>query len=126
VRLALAIPLVAVCFVWSSREVVAQVPLTYTITALASDGTQGTVTFQGVANGVQLTGTVQGQDVQLQVVGTIGTNGSVSGTLSQDGVKRGVFWGGPNGLRFWGSFDLGGKVGNWSAAGPRLPVPIGP
>jgi hypothetical protein len=114
------------CFLIPCQYALAQVPLTYTITALASDGTQGTVTFTGVANGAQLTGAVQGQDVQLQVVGTIGTNGSVSGTLSQGGVKQGVFWGQPDGLRFWGSFDLGGKVGNWSAAGPRLPVPIGP
>ncbi len=109
-----------------SRVARAQVPLTYTIAVAASDGTAATVTFQGVANGANLTGVVQGDRASLQVDGIIALDGSVSGTLSQGGVKQGVFWGRRDGLGFWGSFDVGGHVGNWTPSGPPLPVPIGP
>jgi len=60
----------------------------------------------------------------VRIGGSHWKDGSVSGTLlNPDGSKYGVFWGRPNGARsMQGSFDLNGRVGDWSVP-LRVPVP---
>jgi len=72
-----------------------------------------------------LTGTLTVNDAPRQVTATIGSDGSVSGTLlNPDGSKYGVFWGRPNGRSgMSGSFDLNGQVGDWSVP-IKVPVPV--
>jgi hypothetical protein len=58
------------------------------------------------------------------VTATIGSDGSVAGTLlNPNGSKYGVFWGQRVGTLLKGSFDLGGKVGDWSMPASKGPIP---
>ena len=88
-------------------------------------GTPQSVSFTGTASGASLTGTLTVNDAPRQVTATIGSDGSVSGTLlNPDGSKYGVFWGRPNGRSgMSGSFDLNGQVGDWSVP-IKVPVPV--
>jgi len=99
-------------------------PLSYSTTFTDPSGTQQSVSFTGTASGTSLTGTLTANGAAEQVTATIGSDGSVSGTLlNPDGSKYGVFWGRPNGARsMQGSFDLNGRVGDWSVP-LRVPVP---
>ena len=74
--------------------------------------------------GTSLTGTLTVNGAPVQVTATIGSDGSVSGTLlNPDGSKYGVFSGRPSGARsMQGSFDLNGRVGDWTVP-LRVPVP---
>src|SRR5438477_11751396 len=99
-------------------------PLSYSTTFTDPSGTAQSVSFTGTASGTSLTGTLTVNGAPEQVTATIGTDGSVSGTLlNPDGSKYGVFWGRPNGARSMaGSFDLNGRVGGWTVP-LKLPVP---
>jgi hypothetical protein len=99
-------------------------PLAYTTTFQDATGAPVAVTFQGQAQGSALTGSVQAGAIQEQVTGTIGPDGSVSGQLlAADGTKLGVFWAQPGGLGLKGSYDLNGRVGDFTVP-VRLPVPV--
>ena len=89
---------------------------------LSSDGTNPKRLTTNSANDYSGTLTVNGAPVQ--VTATIGSDGSVSGTLlNPDGSKYGVFSGRPSGARsMQGSFDLNGRVGDWTVP-LRVPVP---
>ena len=104
-------------------------PLSYSTTFTdPTRATQRPISFSGTASGKTLTGTLSIDGSPVQVTARIGTDGSVSGTLvNPDGSKYGVFWGqsdAKGGIS--GSFDLNGKVGDWSApvrvpAAPAVP-----
>src|SRR5437016_1403305 len=99
-------------------------PLSYSTTFTDPSGTPQSVSFSGTASGTSLTGTLTVNGAPVQVTATIGSDGSVSGTLlNPDGSKYGVFWGRPSGARsMQGSFDLNGRVGDWTVP-LRVPVP---
>jgi len=99
-------------------------PLSYSTTFTDPSGTSQSVSFTGTASGTSLTGTLTVNGAPEQVTATIGSDGSVSGTLlNPDGSKYGVFWGQPSGAHSMkGSFDLNGQVGDWSVP-LKLPVP---
>ena len=99
-------------------------PLSYSTTFTDPSGTPQSVSFTGTASGTSLTGTLTANGAAVQVTATIGSDGSVSGTLlNPDGSKYGVFWGRPSGARsMQGSFDLNGRVGDWTVP-LRVPVP---
>src|SRR5947208_11522772 len=91
-------------------------PLSYSTTFTDPSGTPQSVSFTGTASGTSLTGTLTVNGAPEQVTATIGSDGSVSGTLlNPDGSRYGVFWGRPSGARSMsGSFDLNGRVGDWT------------
>jgi hypothetical protein len=94
------------------------VPLSYSTTFTdPTSGTQRPISFSGTASAASLTGTLTVDGFPVQVTARIGTDGSVSGTLlNPDGSRYGVFWGQANGRTgVKGSFDLNGRVGDWSA-----------
>ena len=110
--------------VLSSPGLGAPTPLSYSTTFTDPSGTPQSVSFTGTASGTSLIGTLTVNGAAEQVTVTIGSDGSLSGTLlNPDGSKYGVFWGRPNGSRSMkGSFDLNGQVGDW-AVPLRVPVP---
>jgi hypothetical protein len=101
-----------------------EVPISYSTTFIDTSGSQKPISFSGTATDKSLTGTLTVNGAPVQVTATIGSDGSVSGTLlNPDGSKYGVFWGrasGPKSMK--GSFDLNGQVGDWSVP-LRVPVP---
>src|SRR5213593_5157163 len=82
-------------------------PVSYSTTFTDPSGIQQSVSFTGTASGTSLTGTLTVNGAAEQVTATIGSYGSVSGTLlNPDGSKYGVFWGRPSGSKSMkGSFD---------------------
>ncbi len=107
----------------ASSSVALAVPLTSTVNVPDGKGGQRGVVFQGDADGTALRGTVYVDLDAYDVTATIGPDGSVSGTLArQDGTRKGVFWGQPDGRSLKGSYDLNGTVGDWSVP-IRLPRP---
>lgn len=118
--------LVAMAGATLALAVTAPTPLSYSTTFTDPSGAQQAVSFTGTASGTSLTGTLTVNTAAVQVAATIGSDGSVSGTLlNTDGSQYGVFWGRPNGPRsMQGSFDLNGRVGDWTVP-LRVPVPVG-
>src|SRR5437016_13384177 len=116
--------LIAMTAVTFALAAVGATPLSYSTTFTDPSGTPQSVSFTGTASGTSLTGTLTVNGAPEQVTATIGSDGSVSGTLlNPDGSKYGVFWGRPNGARSMsGSFDLNGPVVDWSVP-LRVPVP---
>jgi hypothetical protein len=101
-----------------AAPVATTVPLSYSTTFTdPTSGTQRPISFSGTASAASLTGTLTVDGFPVQVTARIGTDGSVSGTLlNPDGSRYGVFWGQANGRTgVKGSFDLNGRVGDWSA-----------
>jgi hypothetical protein len=98
-------------------------PLSCSTTFTDPSGQPQSVSFTGTASGTSLAGTLTVSSGAEQVTGTIGSDGSVSGKLlNPDGSQYGVFWGRRNGLGIAGSFDLNGRVGDWTVP-LRLPIP---
>ena len=66
----------------------ARTPLSYSTTFTDPSGTPQAVSFTGTASGTSLAGTLTVNGAAEQVTATIGSDGSVSGTLlNPDGSK---------------------------------------
>ena len=98
--------------------------LSYSTTFSDPSGTQQAVSFTGTEAGNSLTGTLTLNGTANQVTATVAPDGSVSGKLlNADGSQYGVFWAQRSGSLLKGSFDLNGKVGDWSVPANKLPIP---
>lgn len=98
--------------------------VSYSTTFTDPTGTKQAISFTGTEAGNSLTGTLTLNGTVNQVTATVGPDGSVSGKLlNPDGSQYGVFWAQRSGGLLKGSYDLGGKVGDWSVPASKVPIP---
>ncbi|HJQ97479.1 MAG TPA: hypothetical protein VJ826_04140 [Candidatus Polarisedimenticolaceae bacterium] len=75
-------------------------------------------------DGPTLTGTITVDGTSQTISAFIAKDGSISGTVAgADGKPAGKFWGQRSGGQVKGSFDLNGRVGDWSVPASKIPVP---
>jgi hypothetical protein len=113
-----------VLVVMGISTVTAAEEISYSATVVDNGGISRAFAFQGSSRGSTLEGTLTVDGSSIIVAGNVSKNGSLTGELSGlDGSVIGRFWGQRVGNQLKGSFDLGGRVGDWDAPANRLPIP---
>lgn len=107
-----------------ARAVVAAKDVSYATAVTDDAGTSHSITFEGQVDGPTLTGTITVDGTSQTISAFIAKDGSISGTVAgADGKPAGKFWGQRSGGQVKGSFDLNGRVGDWSVPASKIPVP---
>ena len=105
-------------------------PLNYATTWVGPNGMSRDVQFQGTASRGSVSGFLEVNDAVMRVEGTIGTDGSVSGSVLGTGSPAATvatFSGRPDeGGVLRGTVNYGGALVHWSAPGIILPDPSAP
>ena len=102
--------------------------LTYATTWDDGSGTKGSITFDGTAKRGVLAGTIQVNELSLQVKGTIAVGRSITGNVARaDGKQLATFTGRvENDGVLRGSVTYGSTTKAWSAPASVLPSATAP
>jgi len=100
-------------------------PLVASVAWTDANGTDGTLQFEGIAEGTTLSGIARGGGQEFKVDGTVSSDGSMSGTLSdENGGTIGTFSASLDGQYLEGSYDVAGQQGGaFTSPAEDLPIP---
>lgn len=102
------------------------IPITAPLSWSESAG-GGACRFQGTVDGTDLKGSVYADGLEFAVLGTVASDGAVSGTMrTLGGTTIGTFGATLADDQLTGGyFVLNGSPGSWSAPAEELPIPNG-
>ena len=103
-------------------------PLRYATTWTDDGGATRDITFDGAVTRGSLTGTIRIDAVELDVIGVVAVDGSVSGSVRRpNGTQAATFSGrvAPDGI-LKGDVRYGGRTKEWNAPGVSLPAATAP